>query len=289
VILNSRKAIKLAFLDGYNDGDGATKPQKKWHSGRYKRFGSISQVLCLGLLLLISQTTGQKASVHCRDDKPHFTQLIFNSGENKRYKIPNAVKKTRPINYAGWVYDAETCFHQFCTGVGSLRAHNTTLVAIDALERYEAKKHKRVGHVCILQPTSPFRTSDDIDRCVQIAVTTGVDTVISVTKAHQSPYWMLQMKPFSHELESFMNIDFEGDNLVSQNLPTLFYPNGAVYVVRRDVLMSGRIFGEKIYAYMMPRERSIDLEEEYDFAVASALMPQFLSKEPYQKISWVIP
>lgn len=166
---------------------------------------------------------------------------------------------------------------------------DTTLVAIDAVERYEAKKQKRVGHVCILQPTSPFRTSDDIDRCVQIAVTTGVDTVISVTKAHQSPYWMFQMKAFSHELESFMNIDLEGDNLVSQNLPTLFYPNGAVYVVRRDVLMSGRIFGERVFGYMMPRERSVDIEEEFDFLVCSALMPQFLGKEPYQKISWVIP
>ena len=96
------------------------------------------------------------------------------------------------------------------------------------------------------------------------------------------------MKEFSHELEPFMNIELEGDNLVSQNLPTLFYPNGAVYVVRRDVLMSERIFGDKIYAYTMPRERSIDIEEEYDLICASALLPQFLSKEPYQKISWVI-
>jgi CMP-N-acetylneuraminic acid synthetase len=166
---------------------------------------------------------------------------------------------------------------------------DSILPTIHAIRKFEKKKQRTISHVVMLQPTSPFRTPEDIDRCVQIAKTTGVDTVLSVTKVSQHPYWMFSMKPFGHELESFLNIDLEGDNLVSQNLPLLFYPNGAVYVIKRDVAMSGRIFGEKIYGYMMPAERSIDLEVEYDFLIAGALIPYLQSTEPFAQISWVIP
>ena len=160
---------------------------------------------------------------------------------------------------------------------------------IHAIKKYEKKKKKTVSHVVMLQPTSPFRTADDIDECVRIAKVTGVDTVVSVKKVTEYPEWMFEMKPFSHELIPFMGIELEGSNLISQNMPFRVYPNGAVYVVKRETAMSGRIFGDRIYGYTMPIERSIDLEEEYDFMTASAMIPYLASKEPYTKISWVIP
>lgn len=165
---------------------------------------------------------------------------------------------------------------------------DSVFALIHAVKKYEKKKQRRVGYVVALQPTSPFRTSDDIDTCVQIAKTTGVDSVVSVTKVSQHPAWCFELKPFGHEIAPFMDVKLQGENLVSQNLPLLLYPNGAVYVVRRDVVMSERIFGDKIYGYMMPRERSVDIEEEFDFLVCSALIPYLQDKEPYAKMSWVI-
>lgn len=165
---------------------------------------------------------------------------------------------------------------------------DTVMVAAHAIQKYEEKKQRRVSHVCILQPTSPFRNASDIDECVRIAKTTGVDSVVSFTRVSQFPQWCFEMKQFGHEMTPFMSdIRLEGENLVSQNLPVLFYPNGAVYVVKRDVAMSGCIFGDRIYGYLMPRIRSIDLEEEMDFYVCEALLP-LLKKQEQTQISWVI-
>lgn len=287
IILNARRKIKTAFLDGYNAGDGATTKQKKWHSGRYKRFGSISQTLCLGLLLLVSQTTNQSYSIHCRDDKPNFTQIILNSDEHIRTKNPKMIKKLRQIIYNGWVYDVETDSQHFCTGVGSIRAHNTVHVLAHALEWYERRKKKQVSHVVCLQPTSVFKTARDIDRCVELAKRTGADTVITIAQARQHPFWCFTLNQYTQRLESFMDIRLGGKNLVWQNLPLVFYPNGAVYVTRRDMILDGRIYGDKIHGVLMPQERSVDLEEQMDFIICSALLPIIQKGEPLLKTSWL--
>ena len=78
----------------------------------------------------------------------------------------------------------------------------------------------------------------------------------------QLPYWCFEIKP-DQTLTTFMDIPLEGDNLVWQQLPMLFYPNGAIYVTRRDIIADGYIYGDRKCGYMMPRERSIDLEEEH--------------------------
>jgi len=166
---------------------------------------------------------------------------------------------------------------------------DSTLVLQHAIDWFETNKKQRVGHIVMLQCSSPFRQAHDIDECVRIAQTTGVDSVISFRRVTEHPEWMFEMKPYSHEVVPFMDVDLEGDTLVSQNLPFRLYPNGAVYVVKRDVVMNeGRIFGNKTYAYIMPHERSIDLEEETDFIIASAFIPQIKKDEPYVQLSWVI-
>ena len=157
-----------------------------------------------------------------------------------------------------------------------------------ALEWYERKKQQKVSHVCCLQPTSPLKNSDDIDRCIQIAKETDADTVISISSVKQHPFWMFSLQP-NQQLTPYMDIDLEGDNLVWQKLPILFYPNGAIYVTKRDLILQNRIFGDQIYGYMMPTERSIDLEEEFDFIVCSALLPMIKkNNKEWVKLSWRI-
>ena len=165
---------------------------------------------------------------------------------------------------------------------------DTSYVLRHALEWCEKIERKQVSHIVCLQPTSPFKTSNDIDACVQIAKVTNAETVVSIAKTRQSPFWMFEVNPVTQQLYSFMDVPMVGDNLVSQNLPLVYYPNGAVYVTRRDIIMDGRIYGKKIYGYTMPYERSIDLEDENDFYVASALLPIIQKHEPWTQLSWIV-
>lgn len=165
---------------------------------------------------------------------------------------------------------------------------DTSFVAQHAINWFEKKKGKEVSYVVILQPTSPFRTHNDIDRCVQLAIETKGDSIISVVNARQHPYWCFELDSYSQRLYPLMGTDLKGDILVSQNLPLVLYPNGAVYVVKRDLLMEEkRIFGDKIYPYLMPESRSIDLETETDFVVASALIP-LQKKNEVDQITWIV-
>lgn len=167
---------------------------------------------------------------------------------------------------------------------------DTVFVLQHAVNWYEKEYKCRVNWVVCLQPTSPFRNAHDIDRCVELAHESNVETVLSYSKTQQHPYWCFTVKP-NQRLESFMDVNMEGDNLVSQNLPITYYPNGAVYVTKRDVIMNGQIYGRERIGYYMPRERSIDLEEAFDFLIASATIQAYgdriQNNMEWPKITWV--
>jgi CMP-N-acetylneuraminic acid synthetase len=76
-------------------------------------------------------------------------------------------------------------------------------------------------------------------------------------------------------VSSYFNVDLAGNVLVSQNLPTLYYPAGSVYVNTYDLILKGRMFGKKMAAVEVPIERSIDIEEEVDFTIAEALLQKY--------------
>ena len=169
---------------------------------------------------------------------------------------------------------------------------DSSLVLQHAVEWYERQfEGQHVEHVVCLQPTSPFRNANDIDNCVQLAkAKPNAETIVSVVYTSQHPYWCFELTP-QQQLIPMLGTDMTGDNLVSQNLPPAFYPNGAVYVTRRDVLFECGIYGQKIYGYHMPRERSIDLEEEFDFLIASSLIQCYgenvFAEVPRTKTSWL--
>ena len=78
---------------------------------------------------------------------------------------------------------------------------------------------------------------------------------------------------------NFLNRKIEGDVGVSQTLPKLYTPNGGIYATRRDVLFDqNALIGEKTRLWVMPRERSVDIDEPIDFLYAEFLIKQGLVK-----------
>jgi CMP-N,N'-diacetyllegionaminic acid synthase len=123
----------------------------------------------------------------------------------------------------------------------------------------------------LLQATSPLRTSADIDSCLELAVRTGAPAVISVTRPAKSPYWMCsldgegRMRPILEAPTSETNR--------RQLLPEVFVPNGAVYVARTDWFRRTKNFASpETRAYIMPAERSVDIDYRIDLVVADALL-----------------
>lgn len=147
-------------------------------------------------------------------------------------------------------------------------------LAIDVMRHavisVEKEEGMRYDVAVMLQPTTPLRTAEDIDLCVEKLLSTGADSVISVVDV--GPNHPLRMKT----IEGDKLIDYEDEtveNLPRQKLPPLYIRNGAIYATKRDVLIEAMSFkGKDCRAYLMPVERSVNIDDETDMALAEVLM-----------------
>jgi len=120
--------------------------------------------------------------------------------------------------------------------------------------------------VILLQPTSPFRTSRDVDDSIESLVNKEADGIISVTPCEHSPLWA-NVLPIGGSMEGFLS---KKANKRSQDLDTYFRLNGAIYTFTSDsiLLNQGISYSKNVYSYVMPQERSIDIDTFLDFEFA---------------------
>lgn len=125
-------------------------------------------------------------------------------------------------------------------------------------------------YVMVMQPTSPLRTTHDIDAAVRLARKHSADSLVSVCPVHQHPYWMKQVTD-DGRLVDFLSLD--RGYTARQNLPAVHALNGAIYLVRREVLLEQQTFyTDRTYAYVMPPESSIDIDTPWDLYVADLVL-----------------
>lgn len=146
------------------------------------------------------------------------------------------------------------------------------LVLAHAVKFMEEKAGYYVKAVVLLQPTSPFRTSEDIDAAVRMYEAGAFDSIVSVVEVTQHPAWAFRLRS-DGSLESYLGFPMRYlSGLIAQDLPSLFFPNGAIYILRKELALEGRVYGGNVGGYIMPKERSIDLEEEKDFKLAERIL-----------------
>lgn len=124
--------------------------------------------------------------------------------------------------------------------------------------------------VVLLQPTSPLRTAEDVDACVELFAA-GESAVVSVTPADPPPQHMLVRT--SEGVAPLLGPLPTGGR--RQDLPPVYALNGAVYVADVAMLRAhGTFVTETTRLYEMPRERSIDIDDPLDLVVAQAFLEQ---------------
>jgi CMP-N,N'-diacetyllegionaminic acid synthase len=123
--------------------------------------------------------------------------------------------------------------------------------------------------VAYLQPTSPLRTSEDIDACLDLATASGERGVASVKPAADAPEWMFRVGPDG----ALKRILASAMPLRRQELEPAYLLNGAVYVCPvMNFLDAGVLVDEETAAYVMPVDRSVDIDDESDFAAVKRLV-----------------
>jgi CMP-N-acetylneuraminic acid synthetase len=141
------------------------------------------------------------------------------------------------------------------------------LHALDWMEEHEGRPPE---WTLVLQATSPLRTAGDIEAAVSIAREKKARAVVSVTPAAHHPYLLKTVGP-SGRLEDFL----PGKRRVAgrQELPPVHSLNGAIYLARSDFLREKKTwYSEDTYAYVMPAERSLDVDTPWDLHLLRLIM-----------------
>jgi len=130
-------------------------------------------------------------------------------------------------------------------------------------------------NVMLLQPTSPLRTSGDIDAAARLFAGSAFDGCISVTKTKTLPESTFEIGGNG----SLQPIAAATSAPSCQTVPARYVPNGAIYVHPAAKLRAEgfSFLGGRLAAYVMPADRSVDIDEESDFIIAEALLSRQLS------------
>lgn len=136
---------------------------------------------------------------------------------------------------------------------------DTILHAVDAIaEPYH--------YVVLLQATSPLRLASDIDAALSHCVKTGVPSCISIAPAPKAR-WTVEMDAAGKLL---LPPDITKSR---QELPDTYQPNGAIYIAELEWLRRNRDFyAPEAVGYVMPPERSVDIDTLLDFRLAEMLL-----------------
>ena len=128
-------------------------------------------------------------------------------------------------------------------------------------------------YVIFLQPTSPLRTSKDIEQGIIECIDKEAISVISVCEMEHSPLWSNTLDA-TLDMSNFL--DDKYNNSRSQDLPTYYRLNGAFYMSRVDSVLKNETFfvKEKIYATLMSQEHSVDIDTRLDFIIAQAVLEE---------------
>lgn len=124
--------------------------------------------------------------------------------------------------------------------------------------------------VMVLQPTSPLRDVADILGACRLMLERKARSVISVCEVDHHPWWCNTL-PEDLNMENFIRPEILGLN--RQELPVFYRLNGAIYLGEWEFFKKGDSFyGPRTFAYIMPKNRSVDIDTEVDFLLAEMLV-----------------
>ncbi|MGE3477301.1 MAG: flagellar modification protein B [Rhodospirillaceae bacterium] len=144
-----------------------------------------------------------------------------------------------------------------------------------SVETAEAHTGKRFDVLVDLDATSPLRIPSDIEACIELLRTKNAPNVITAMPARRSPYFNL--------------VEVHEDGRVTlakplakpvvrrQDAPKCYDMNASIYVWRHDALFEDpAIFKPETALYIMPEERSIDIDSELDFRIVEMILAERL-------------
>lgn len=127
--------------------------------------------------------------------------------------------------------------------------------------------------IVILQPTSPLTLPEDIDNTIQKLIDTKADTAVSVMEVGHmiNP---LKLKVMQAD-KLLPYLEDEKGRMAAHEIPKVYVRNCSVYATTIDTINKNQIIGEDCRGFVMPPERSVDINDLLDFEFAEFLYNKY--------------
>ena len=143
-----------------------------------------------------------------------------------------------------------------------------TSLAIDnyiyTIKRLASEFEQKHDDFIVLQPTTPLRNADDIDGAIGLFSEKDADSVISCVELDHPTGWLFTING-NGTIKRFQDVETK-KAMNRQSLGTAYIPNGGVSVYKSSLLLEKySYYSKRSFAYLMPPERSVDIDTEFDF------------------------
>ncbi len=120
----------------------------------------------------------------------------------------------------------------------------------------------KYDYIVLLQPTSPLRTVEDIDGCIEKCINGSFSSCVSICEVEHSPYWMYNL---TEQGKMQKLIETDKSFTYRQDIPVVYRLNGAVYVAQIEFVLKEKSFiSDETKGYVMDVEHSVDIDTEID-------------------------
>ncbi len=145
------------------------------------------------------------------------------------------------------------------------------------IDYYKNEENREFEYLILLQPTSPLRTSEDISNAIHLLEHKNADAVVSICETDHSPLWSNTVDD-NLSLDNFLRDEVK--NTRSQDLPSYYRINGAIYICKISEFLKQKTFflNQNIFGYKMSMDSSVDIDTKLDFIVADFYLKEANSK-----------
>ena len=131
---------------------------------------------------------------------------------------------------------------------------------------YEIKKFKDYDIIILLQPTSPLRTSLDIDKSLSTMIKKFKKSSVSFVSLKYSPHNFYLIKN-KNKIKKFSKVKNYSTN--RQNYAKFYYPSGDLYISYIDRIIKKKNFiDRKTLPFLIKHKNSSDIDDIFDFKTA---------------------
>ena len=138
------------------------------------------------------------------------------------------------------------------------------------IDFYKEKLKKEFDYIVLLEPTSPLREVSDIDNAIEQLLNSYADAIVGICKTEAQNPTFLVLKDDNNYISGY-NSSIKV--VRRQDIPDVYFFEGTIYISKTDILLKKQTFyHEKTIGYEVPKYKSLEIDDIYDFIMVEAIM-----------------